>query len=1050
VGAVRGQLLTSRATLIVALACGATAPAPAESLPIRAYGVGDGLPHSRVARIVQDTSGFLWLCTPEGLARFDGTRFLIYGQEDGLPSDDVNHFLEARDGTRWVATGAGIARMRRERLITPEGGPGELFEPVSFELREGEGRLDALVLHQDAAGAIWAGSGRGLWRLDGEDSPSIFRRVTLPNGAGTSSPGIVRDLKDAAGGGLWIAATSGLYRRSADGATERFILITSEAESEVRAILPDAEGRIWIGHDEGLVIFAPPAAPAGGGHGGPVILRPRLVVLDGQESSVPLPRKAGEALWYSLGETVTHNVLRRIVRGADDRIWLAQIGRGLVAFESGRFRRWTKGNGLSDDSLSDVAEDGAGNLWLASDAGGAMRLSWSGFTSFGTPDGLGHSYITSIFEDPAGRLWVSGGNLRMSRLAGERFESAGLPLPPGVSDPYFFSEGILDSEGSLWAPTSRGLFRFPPVADVGGIARLRPERIFDETDGIPGRVSSLLFEDREGDIWMAIAEPTEIPLVRWERSMGRFHSYGADEGLPSGLWVTAIGQSPAGRIWIAFEDGRLGRLAGRAFELPGPGGGLPRGWINDLHFDDSGRLWIASSREGVALVEDPQADVLSLRRYRRGDGLSSDRARAVVSDLDGIIYVGTTRGVDRLDPATGAVRHLGAADGLANEEVNAACRDRAGDLWFGTLDGLSRLSPGGDKALPAPRIRIAEISIDGESLPVHELGALEVLGVEAPPGSILVRIGYFGIPLDSSEPVLYEYRLGGGSAEWEPPTSERSVTFARLSPGSYRFEVRAAGGAGSGDPEVAAASFVILPPFYRTAWFQALVMAVIAAAAWAVHRNRVAKAVEVERLRHRIATDLHDDVGSNLSQIAILSELVKRKIGGSDAVVGGHLARIAGVSRETVDTMSDIVWAINPARDRLSDLVHRVRRFGNDLMGAREIRFSMAAPEAPEEIRLDSETRRQLFLVAKEGLNNAARHSGATRVDLLVELREGWLILEITDDGRGFDPSIPGEGHGLAGMRSRAAEMGGAIHVQAGEGSGTRIRMSVPMRRPRE
>jgi signal transduction histidine kinase len=203
--------------------------------------------------------------------------------------------------------------------------------------------------------------------------------------------------------------------------------------------------------------------------------------------------------------------------------------------------------------------------------------------------------------------------------------------------------------------------------------------------------------------------------------------------------------------------------------------------------------------------------------------------------------------------------------------------------------------------------------------------------------------------------------------------------------------------------------------------------------------------VAVERVRTRIATDLHDDLGAGLSRIAILSEVAARGGGarGVDEVVGD----IGKSARELVDVASDIVWSTDPARDDLGQLVVRLRRYAADVLEGQGIAWTLRAPPEPGALKLDPYQRRHLYLIMKEAIHNAARHAGATRVD--VEVRRGGGALEavIVDDGRGLDASTPAAGHGLRNMRARAALVGGTLTIDAPAGGGTLVALRVPLAR---
>ena len=229
-------------------------------------------------------------------------------------------------------------------------------------------------------------------------------------------------------------------------------------------------------------------------------------------------------------------------------------------------------------------------------------------------------------------------------------------------------------------------------------------------------------------------------------------------------------------------------------------------------------------------------------------------------------------------------------------------------------------------------------------------------------------------------------------------------------------------------------------------WFVTLALGFLGAIGYALHRVRLRQAVELERVRTRIATDLHDDIGSSLSRVSILSEVVRQQVrSGNPREVEPLLAQIADTARDLVDSMSDIVWAVNPKRDRAADLVQRMRRFAGDTLTSRGIALRFRAPEGGQDRRLGLELRRQVYLIFKEAVNNTARHSGCTQAEIVFDLDGRSLTLHVEDNGRGFDDGTVGGGHGLDSMRRRAGELGGRLRIEASSGKGTTVELRVPL-----
>ncbi|HJU57100.1 MAG TPA: two-component regulator propeller domain-containing protein, partial [Pyrinomonadaceae bacterium] len=600
-----------------------------------------------------------------------------------------------------------------------------------------------------------------------------------------------------------------------------------------------------------------------------------------------------------------------------------------------------------------------------------------------------------------------------------------------------------------------GLVRFGKAGRFEELAQRKPRAVYTSRDGLLDDAAFMLFEDSRGDMWVSTVGGNDKGLVKWERATNTFRVYGASDGLPPLAPTnspTAFEEDNAGRLWIGFNDGGLLRYAGGRFEQFTADDGLPSGAITALHRDQLGRLWIATNQGGLSRVDDTSEKRPRFKTYTTDEGLSSNNVRCVTEDLDGRIYAGTARGVDRLDPATGRLRHYTLGEGLVNDFLTTAFRDREGALWFGTLNGLSRLVPKPEQhPQPTPAL-IGGLRIAGLLFPLSELGVANVPFLELGPGQNQVQVDFFAVSHRPGEDLRYQYMLEGAERDWGAPTAQRNVTYATLQPGSYTFKVRSINADGVVSPEPATFSFTILPPVWQRWWFLALAAIIMTAVVYLTYRYRVRRLLEIERVRTRIATDLHDDIGASLSQIAILSEVANQRVGRDGASVTEPLELIANTSREMVDTMSDIVWAINPRRDRLSDLTHRMRRFASDILAARDIRFRFTAPPDEKVLKLGADLRREVYLMFKESVNNLAKHSACTEAELEISVVGDWLIVKVSDNGKGFDTGAAGNGHhdgmgghGLHSLRQRALALGGSFEVESLKGRGTTVTLKVPL-----
>ena len=282
----------------------------------------------------------------------------------------------------------------------------------------------------------------------------------------------------------------------------------------------------------------------------------------------------------------------------------------------------------------------------------------------------------------------------------------------------------------------------------------------------------------------------------------------------------------------------------------------------------------------------------------------------------------------------------------------------------------------------APAIFIDTLRIDGVPHSLSQLGATSVGPLEVDAGSRRLEIGYGSPSLAQGATPRYQVRLSGVDPDWGPASDNRTALYLNLAAGLYRFEARAVGDDGLVSARPAIVTFTIPPPIWQRLWFQAAIAFLVAGAGYLAYRSRVNRLLALERVRARIATDLHDDLGARLSRISILSEVAARRVS-SDAASAAHLLdEVGDTARSLIETTADITWAVDPRQDDLASLAGRVRRFAADMLDARDIRWTFDAPEHGATIRLSPEHRRHVLLVFQEAINNVVRHARARRVSL--------------------------------------------------------------------
>lgn len=985
-----------------------------ERLPVKTYTTADGLLSDTVVKIKQDSRGFLWFCSGEGISRFDGFNFTNFTKQNGLPSGAVNDFLETRNGEIYLATNSGLVKINQahpQNSTSPDNSSVALFTVVKPNSPKAN-RIT--VLFEDDTGTLFIGTSHGLYQKRNENLESVNLDASKTSAKKILVTAIIKDRL----GALWIATEGdGLFKRAADGSVSQFSEADGLPGNNVASLLEDRAGNLWAGM----------RLPANAG----------LILLNGDAPEKPLVKRA-----FSTADGLPAHWIPSLHQSNDGKLWLGTIS-GLCEWQGADAksvcRTYTAKNDLCDKDVWSVTEDRSGNLWTGSSCG-AKKLARYGFTTYGEADGIRSLKISSIFENHDGSLFAIIKNNGVQTIY--RFENDGKftavqPNLPAEKD--YFSWGWKqidwqDSSGAWLVPTSFGLFKFPEKTLFEKLAAAKPQKFSPATKGAE---IFRVYEDRRGDVWIATTYGGD-ELWRWERQTNVWHDETAQILPAPNRSVSAFVEDRSGNLWIATgadEGAELIRYRDGQFKIFTEADNLPDGWIHDLYVDKQDRLWIANARNGLLRLDDVNAEALNFVRFTTADGFSSDRVFCITEDVYNRIYVGGIRGIDRLNIDTGQVENFTTADGLPSSFVETAFRDKNNNLWFGTSNGLAKFVPEPAQIRQPPTVLITGLRVNGEPQNVSILGETDVSKIELSADQRQISIDFVGLGANPGEKLKYEYLLE--NSDWMP-TNERTVNFANLVAGNYQFEVRAVS-AGRAYSLPARFSFKIAAPLWQRWWFIAAIVILTALAVYFFYKNRLARLLELERIRTRIATDLHDDIGANLTRISLLSEVAKQKNGDGQ---GGALNSIAGIARESVASMNDIVWAISPDHDSLLDLTRRMRRHAEEVFVMRDIDLSFQATEA--NLKLSVGVRRDVLLIFKEAVSNAAKHSGCSRVAIDFRAEDSVLSLRISDNGKGIDRAQISAGNGLSNMKNRAAKIGGKFEISGDGESGTTVVFTIP------
>lgn len=1010
----------------------------AEGYVAKVWHTDDGLPHSAVTSIAQTPDGYLWLATLHGgLARFDGVSFVNFGpsSQPALAAIEIHKLLVDAEGTLWIGSVAGAVYSYRDGRFTTE--------------YSGEG-LRTEILNQVLAissNEVLLATDKGRW-LRGVGAPDKPKRweVIQPR-EGDASPVVCRDRE----GTVWYRTRNGGLGRWRGG---QFELVPPELlpkGTRVNVLTTDGQGNLWVGTDRELASWAGDHFQSRSPASSEPTLEVAAITCTGDQRFWVTAN--GRLREWAAGEWVKEcrewdKVTAPAYRDSKGGLWFVHRGKGVFHLEAdGRGRRLTPADGLPGNLVLSWFEDRESNIWLGVNGTGLVRLDPQVFEIVTLDSSEPDQAFTSVCEAAPGDVWLGTAQGSVFRWHGnELTRHSRLSSQPFSQDATVYP----DTNGTLWVGTvGNGLFTL-----TGGVfSRPFPQEQL-------GRVVRVLFQDHEQRLWIG----NEYGLHCWQE--GKLRNFGPADGFGR-PFVVAMAEDSPGSLWIGTTESELWHYAKGKFTRFAFGGGTERLRFWSLLPDADGSIWIGTLGGGLLRFRDGQ-----FTRYQVKDGLPSQHVSQVLDDAEGNLWLGTRNGICRVAKAAlhafaaGKLPRLpcvtyGRSDGLLTAECSggyqpSGWRGADGRLWFATARGAVSVQPRDVPRNPLPPpVVVEELRVDGQP----------VAGLAPRAGRAALRIGpgqhYFefrftGLSYTAPEKVRFRWRLDGLETDWVEGGSARAASYSFLPPGSYRFRVTACNNDGVWNEGGQSVAFTVLPFFWQTWWFKggsggAAMVAILGVALSAQRRRHRARMgilerqAALERERTRIARDIHDQVGANLTKIGKLTELLDRQL----AVSEPHkpvLHTVANTTREIVQAMDEIVWAVNPRNDTLENAANYLVHYTEDFLSLTGIACDLDVPFNLPPTPVSAELRHNLFMATKEALNNAVKHGRPARVRLTLEASEKRLTVGVTDDGCGFAPAARlARRNGLENMQKRVESIGGKFHLDSAPGRGTTIRLEVPL-----
>ncbi len=730
------------------------------------------------------------------------------------------------------------------------------------------------------------------------------------------------------------------------------------------------------------------------------------------------------------------------------RLWCGTASGGVFfSNDQGEWQRLRPQSAFSQGYISCLFEDRQGNLWVGTVGDGLYRVTAQPAKMLTLPPPFANAEINTAFATRDGAVWMGTGGSGIFRYDGSRFTVFG--AAEGLTNQHVCTL-FEDSRTNLWAGTAGGLFRLA----AGRFARVEG----------PPELSiwvKALFEDRAGRLWIG----TLGGLICRERGKFTVHYLRPDRSYCD---LRCLAEDSTGDLWVGTIGQGLFRLPGGDAEKLSRVQAFPATDARALHCTPDGTLWIGGWGSGLFRLRHGR-----LASFTTEDGLPSDRIQSIISDAGGQLWLSTDNGIigistrEMLNYERGKspplqCQHISLAEGLANGGCSGSgqpvsTRTADGRIWFPNYEGIAVLDPRQVAFKPPPpKVLVEAVYTDGKELKPIATGKWEV-----PSGVRRFEFDYTAPNLASRQNMRFRYKLEGMDHDWVDASDRRVAYYSQLPPGQYQFQVMVGGSDNQWHAAGQMIQLRVVPRFWERRWLQILASGLFVAilgggVGWSQRRKyrlrveRLQMQNAMENERRRIARDLHDDFGSRLSGIALQGEAATQA-GRISADAYVDIVAMTRRVRQLLGTLDEVVWATNPDNDLLANAVAYLCDYTEDFLSPTAIncRLEIPAPSELPAIALTAQARHNLLLATKEALNNSVRHAQAHTIWLKIGLEAGWLVVEIRDDGKGFEPAkARTSGNGLLNFTTRMESIQGRAAVQSQPGQGTTVTLRLPLGSP--
>jgi len=1004
-----GWLKHNKNILVILLFCCATLHAQLFQPEFQHLTSTEGLSDYTIYTIEQDQQGFIWMGTRNGLNRYDGYAVKTYYHEPGdstsLKSNIVFKLFCDRSGVLWVGNDLGLCIYNKRD---------DHFQQINLHETD-KSKVSIHSICQDENGAIWIGMSGGLKKWD----PDINKisTITLQIDSTTkSTQSNIDNLVADQHGNLWITGSFGVIRYQIESGACTILRSDELPSRRFQKLAINKKGEIWAATYGGLIAK----------------LDENKITDQQYDLSDFLP-------------SINFNI-REMIFDHHNRLWIADINNGLGVFEiqANHFQLLQFDpylpNGLKNNSVAAVFIDQQHNVWC-SEGGAVSHFALDAkqfyFLSHNPSKAISltNDWVRSFVQDDVLHTWVAtaDGISIFDKTDQRVIKNIFVDSVNNKSIPSNSVRSLTrDPEGNIWIGTAHGIAVF-----------LEGTKTFKRIKIIPSETCSrsptfvwAILGTQHGDIYAG----SGCGLFKYDKQQDVFLPYAATDTLAilNSESLRSLFEDSSGKLWIGLGKGAAwcDPATGRVKQLVNG----PEDVVNAFAEDRQHRIWMAS-RNGLYRY-DPATG--AIKHFTVKNGLPNNFCGAVLVDTKNRLWFTNGAGLTCYDQATGKFRNYNRSDGLHSIQFNdqQGFIDNNGYFFMGGREGFIFFHPDSIKENNyPPQVYLHSFKIMDREI-VNNYNFHEVLSFRLSHDENFISFEMTAIAYDHADKNQYAYWLEGFDDDWNYTGTRRFGAYTDLPPGRYILHIKASNNDGLWSSEIISIPLHINLPYWQTWWFITSCVLFAAAILYGIYRYRLSQIMQLQSVRNKIARDLHDDVGASLSSIRLYSEAIKSSVQQDHPEAGIILDKIADNSREVVENMSDIVWAINPGNDMLQNLEQRMHAFAAEMCSSKQITLKFNT-EAIHQLRVPMDFRKNIFLIFKEAVNNAVKYAACDQLWITITENAKNIVLEVRDNGKGFREENIQSGNGLHNMKKRAEEIRGILTIATAENTGTSVTLKV-------